>query len=429
MYRYSNQQNNNLNSFKQLTSSEDDVEMKKHDVILNESEATMLRYLVDISRAMSSEEIDIGGIKNVIDAIELSKKVQTHEYLDTLLHPERTRNSKIPSTMPIPTSSFQLKQSISITTNALGNAAIAINPFYLGSTNVDSTIYVNNNVGLTGQSASNFFLAVNAGQTAIPANVYNQYRLVSGSVTCKYVGRLDGVRGLIGGAIAFDQTATPTAFGFAATSLAKYGDFNTTQDAFFQQENFSLHGIRELYFPLDNNYEEYKSMNTSLPGFLFLIYILNAPPSETCFKLDVVLNMECLPDLAFLNYIPTSISSASVESKPTAVNTVKSMALMPESDYSYRKTPGTTTSGHKMINDNFLDAIQSGLGKLVSTGASFISKNTLWDMLGNVPYLGKVVKGVRTVGGTLGNIGNSIGNVAGSIGHMFDHTPTPPGGR
>lgn len=321
--------------------------------ILEASEQAFLKYLIDMHGVLTKEQIDLEKFKDIVSAIEALKKTQEHEYYTTLVRPEKTRGAKIPSQIPIPSSSFQLKQSFYITTNALGNASIIVNPFYLGAA-AQSTVYVNNNASLNGISSSDFFTAVNAGQN-IPS-VYNQYRLVSASLIAKYVGRLDIVQGLIGGAIIFDQSIVPGAVGSVNTNLAKYGDFNLAQDAFFQQENYTLQGMRELYFPLDTTYEQYQPVGTSKNGFGMLLYILGAPPSSNVFKIDLFFNMECLPDVTFLNYIPTSLSTATTAGKDEAIKAAQ-------------QHPITTVeeAGHGVKNNSgsIFDKVVSTMGKFL----------------------------------------------------------------
>lgn len=302
-----------------------------NDGIIDESEKAFLRYLVEMYKSLTGERVDLNQFKNAFEALEALKRSEEKEYLNALLRPERCRGAKIPSVMPIPSSPFQLKSSFYVQTNSSGNACIAINPYYLTDGNL-STVFVNNNTALSGLGlTNNMFLAHNAGQQ-IPTGVYHQYRLVSASVICKYVGRLDIVQGLIGGAIVYDKQIVPTAIGSPLAALDKYSDFNVSRDAFFQQEYYSIQGMRELYFPLDNSFEEYQSLNNSKDGFMFLIYIQNAPPSTASFKIDLFFNYECLPDVRFLNYIPTSISNVSPVTKDEAYKIVKQNPITKEAD-------------------------------------------------------------------------------------------------
>jgi hypothetical protein len=167
----SNESNNMMKKF-----GKRDEQDKQISEILDDSEKKFFSYLGEMHQLLTGREIDLYSVKNVLDAIEALKKVQEQEYLKALMYPERARGCKIPSVMPIPSSSFQAKSSFYISTNSTGNACLVINPFFLGATSISlnkSTAYLNNHVSLTGTSSNINFIAIEAGQT-IP-NVYNQY--------------------------------------------------------------------------------------------------------------------------------------------------------------------------------------------------------------------------------------------------------------
>ena len=166
-----------------------DIETIKQNAFLKDSDKQFLKYIVEMYNTLSGNSIDISHFKEVWEAIEALRKAQEHDYYNTLIKPERTRGSKIPSTIPMPSSSFQLKKSFYITTNSTGNASVIINPYFLSSSGNNSTIFLNNDVTLTGLSSNNFFTAINGGQT-IPA-VYNQYRLVPSLLVPYSVSRRD----------------------------------------------------------------------------------------------------------------------------------------------------------------------------------------------------------------------------------------------
>jgi hypothetical protein len=311
-----------------------DPDAEKVDKIIGESEKMFLEYLSRFHNALNADRIDLKTVGDLIDQLNHIKKEQTNKYINSLMRPEKSKGSKIPSTMPVPSSSFQLKQSFYVTTNTLGNACIILNPFFLCDQSLvtnNTTCYVNNDSSLDGLNTSNQFKATKIGQGLPP--VYNMYRLVSASVVGRYVGRLDLVQGLIGGAIIFDQNVTAATDGTTNANLSKYSQFSLAEDAFFQQENYVLQGIRELYFPLDNTFEQYTNLNVAKTGFAFLIYILNAPANVSSFKFDCYFNFECLPDVSFLNYIPTSTADEPVSVKERALNLVQKNPITKANEY------------------------------------------------------------------------------------------------
>lgn len=339
---------------------------------IDDFDKKMLSYLGRLYQGMTGEKMDFDTIKSSIDALQQYNSASEYKYLDNLLHPEKQKGIKIPSPIPVPSCSFQLHNSVTLSTNSMGNLAIVFNPFFLynssglqdipitypgvASSYVSvtpgwlSSFYVNNSANLDGHtptSGDSDWLPVNIGQ-GIP-NVYDQYRLVSGSIVVKYIGRLDSVSGIIGGAIVFDEEKQVGYYGKLNTSdsstlthstgpwLRKYANFDLAMDAFYHQENLCLEGVRELYFPIDNTFEEYMKLLKSTymsavdrgsniygfhleadqdyykSGFNQMIYVLGAPASQACFKVDIYLNFECLPNSEFLNYMPITPNNVCID--------------------------------------------------------------------------------------------------------------------
>lgn len=404
--------------------------------MIDETDKKMLSYIARLYQAIHGEKLDFEKIQNAVDALQQFNAKNEYTYLNNLLHPEKCKGVKIPSQIPIPSCSFQLHNCVTLKTNASGNLAIVFNPYFLASnihpewslssqqkvggdtydhffhTNFFSSLFVNNDITLNGYSENTHWQAINIGQEIPP--VYDQYRLVSASLVIKYIGRLDTVSGVIGGAIVFDETPelgtdythrveNPNTLEinekngqYIPSNLAKYGNFDLAMDSFYRQENLCLEGIRQLYFPLDNSYEEYtRLMNGGLVtntiqnnpngnpldssmkvvttedylrnGFRQVVYVLGAPANQACFKLDIYCNFECLPSSPFLNYLPLSMSTNFVtpEMKKQASVIVQQKPIMKsnEEDNSSAAAP----SIWEKLKNKFMDTLP-GIGKLLATG-------------------------------------------------------------
>ena len=411
-----------------FTKKNDNVSFQeKTDEIISQIDkydATMLSYLGRLYEALNGEKMDFTKIQNAVDALAVFNQRAEYNYLNNLLHPEKCKGVKIPSPIPVPSCSFQLHNCVTLTTNASGNLAFMFNPFFLANNDIKtftqpiqynsenpdatstgcynlSTLWVNNDDTLTGYAANPKWFPVNIGQ-AIP-NVYDQYRLVSASLIVKYIGRLDITSGVIGGAIMYDDlkqvggriqntVGSSTFDGILVNlSLAKYGNFDLAMDSFYHQENLCLEGIRELYFPLDNSYEEYTQLadinkanlvwnrerndfqlmfndtDTYKSGFNYFVYVLGAPASSACFKVDIYCNFECLPNASFLNYLPLSmnVDSISNNEKKAAIATVQQKPIMSAKD-SNALVVSKPTIWEKLKN-KFKNALP-GIGKLITKG-------------------------------------------------------------
>lgn len=407
--------------------------------LIDDTDQRMLSYIGRLYEATHSEKLDFDKIKNAVDALQEFNAKNDYSYLNNLLHPETCKGVKIPSQIPIPSCSFQLHNCVTLRTNSSGNLAVVFNPYFLGSnihkdnvavfngdnaqghvqqkfkSNFYSSLYVNNDNSLNGYSENDMWSLINIGQEIPP--VYDQYRLVSASLVIKYIGRLDTVSGVIGGAIVYDENPEVGCdYTYEYTinditqgrhdkislpkNLAKYGNFDLAMDAFYRQENLCLEGIRQLYFPIDNSYEEYtRLMNDNLVqvertndsvidlddtagifradesylknGFRQVVYVLGAPANQACFKLDIYCNFECLPASPFLNYLPLSMSTnfISPEMKKEASTIIQQKPIMKSNEGDDKSTPGSGSgpSIWQRMKAKFMDSLP-GIGKLISAG-------------------------------------------------------------
>ena len=258
---------------------------------IDNSDMILITKLNNLRSALNSDNINFKSVKQQIKDISKFDQVQNYDYLSNLLKPERAKGCKVPSQIPVPSCSFQLHNAITLTTNASGNVAFIMNPFFLASNNIIgqrldnvdgnytyvhkylTSAWVNNAATLTGSSADDNWTPIDFGQTIPP--VYDQYRLVSASLVVKYIGRLDNVQGLVGGAILFTDNSAVGGETYSASAstgpydpngagvktitegLSQFGNFDLAQDSFYHSENMTLEGVRELFFPLDNSFEEY----------------------------------------------------------------------------------------------------------------------------------------------------------------------------
>ena len=348
---------NYKNSIK-FQSNNDDINSVLN--MIDEYDKQMLAYIIELHNSLKGDVLNINKFENVIEALQHINAENEYDYLNCLLHPEKSKGVKIPSPIPVPSCAFQLHNTITLSTNSLGNLCFLFNPYFLynnaligqtvalnesyeATVNYATSFFFNNNDSLDGRTPSlntGNWSTVNIGQ-GIPG-VYNQYRLVSASIVVRYIGRMDITSGVIGGAIIYDESINPVlsmqvgnaAISIKPANLVKYANFDLAMDSFYHQETNCIKGLRELYFPLDNTYEEYvKTADdvTTLPngqgdfnrnptisndfarsGFQQFVYVLGAPPNSSCFKVDIYCNFETLPNASFLNYMPVSLSNYNV---------------------------------------------------------------------------------------------------------------------
>ena len=442
----------------------------KLEEIINNYDKEMLITLSDLYASLTGERLDLNNVANSIELLAKYNEKSEYNYLNNLLMPEKCKNIKIPSPIPVPSCSFQLHNCVTLTPNSQGNIGIIFNPFFLMNQDINmsseiitkssgflnkvilsdgitinsqqlenftpsdlqnvysivsgSSLLVNNDESLSGTEPNNNWKPVNINQ-AIPG-VYDQYRLVSASIVVKYIGRLDIVSGVIGGAVIFDElpifngkihnvagngaynarellsNGSPAIY-TNMKPYAKYGNFDLAMDSFYHQENLCLEGLRQLYFPLDNSYEEYcKLINDDSiasitheiddnltpqttvnldpdnykSGFKFFIYTLGAPFTP-CLKVDIYCNYECLPNAKFLNYMPTSVSTFGLNSKDKKeiLDIVQKKPIMKANEIVEVKTPGNM--GWKNYMKDMAKRFKNGLppmAKLTNMVTSIVPK-------------------------------------------------------
>ncbi len=346
--------------------------------LANDYEKKLLSWMVEAHRVLTGNVIDLNKFKDLMSVMEHMRVESERDYYKALVSPEKMKGAKIPSPIPIPSASFQLKQSIWLSTNATGNLAVAFNPWGLFTTD-RSTLYINNHSSLTGTGPNVNWAATRIGQQ-LPQAIYNRYRVVSSSVAVRYVGRYDIVQGIIGGSIAFetvtegDPTTTTVAVGHP---LEKYGDFNLAMDAFYTQENLTLHGARGIYFPVDNSYENYTSLGTSKGGFMNLFYISGGVSASQSYKLDICVNLECIPESQFLNYMPVSCSSRDYDA-PRIQEAIKTAQKSPITKAEDLSTP------YGVDADSPKGGVMSTIGDIVSS-------------------VGTIIPGIKTLAGIVGS--------------------------
>ena len=396
---------------------------------LDNFDLLLLSKLNNLRNSLGSEKINFPTVKQQIRDIANFDKSQNFDYLNNLLHPEKVRGCKIPSQVPVPSCAFQLHNCITIQTNSSGCIGVLFNPFFLANdsalgkamdvNNTDvyvhkflTSLWVNKANTLSGSMDDNNWEPVNIGQT-LPS-VYDQYRLVSASMVVKYIGRLDSAQGVIGGAIIYDDLdsvggqvqvpASEAAYDPAAAGantvcpqIAKYGNFDLAMDSFYHQTNSCLEGVRMLYFPVDNNYEEYTTCMdeatvaaikvgttnyqfSPAPGlykgaFNWFFYGLGCPANTNCFKIDIYCNFECLPKAKFLNYMPITLNPYVItnEEKKKMIMFVQNKPVLKETEEPYSEV--------------LIPSLFNRMIKKFDNGLPGFEKLKMWGLLNSVPGL------------------------------------------
>ena len=428
--------------------------------MIDDYDKQMLAYIIELHNSLKGDVLNINKFENVLEALQHVNAENEYDYLNCLLHPEKSKGVKIPSPIPVPSCAFQLHNTITLSTNSLGNLCFLFNPYFLynsaligqsealddkikGTVNYATSFFFNNDDSLDGRTPSTSTASwntVNIGQ-GIPG-VYNQYRLVSSSIVVRYIGRMDITSGVIGGAIIYDESINPvinfrvdnSQVAVKPFNLIKYANFDLAMDSFYHQENNCIKGLRELYFPLDNTYEEYVktvddvkglpngqqgafprnpliSNDFTRSGFQQFVYVLGAPPQSSCFKVDIYCNFETLPNASFLNYMPVSLSNYNVS--PTVKK--QSISIV-------QKSPITNLQQEHKWYGNIKGKLFDGLKRIWKSGIPLKVIQNITPFL--LPYLKPALSFMNLYGSSLidKNTNSSFANTNPNVVTMLNNS-------
>jgi len=364
----------------------------------------------NLLNSLNAQKLDLRKIKYQMDLISEYQEKENYSYLEALLQPEKVKGVRIPSQIPVPSTTFQLKSQVIIKPNDKGCFVVCINPYFLAD---ESFEYVTSVSGLNtyvsqGQTYNYYyrFYATNVSTFAcnvrgeldgitplprdldpnlliqhlriwnmkdigqiLPTNIYDQYRLVSASLNVRYIGPLEEAKGIIGGSILYDQHNSPCFEEYVdsglgamppynppppgtegnpdATFYPQYENFDNLRDAFYHNESYCLEGLRMLYFPLDNSFEDFVKIfdgkHVSLErlyrefsgyarwkipedyykgGFNWVVYGQGLPSTDSI-RFEICCNFECLPTASFMNFCP-------IETRPYALTPIQKKQIYDE---------------------------------------------------------------------------------------------------
>ena len=269
----------------------------------------LLTKLNKLNTLLNTNNLDFKVIKKQLEDIKEYKEYNEYDYINNLLNPIKNKDVKIPSTIPIPTTTYRYHETLPIKTNNVGTKLIYVNPFFLGLKsclqNPNPPVYSYTTRGssytryiffryyITSYGES--YLSSQNGKQPISdtsyqgfdngllfqliEDCYSSYRLVSAESSLKYIGALENASGTIGGGISNDkvsylrskyylrtQPVPATSFQpdntYPDNILYKYGDFNTIRQLPYFRENSCIEGVRMLYYPKDNDALEFVPLFT-----------------------------------------------------------------------------------------------------------------------------------------------------------------------
>ena len=346
-----------------------------------------------LKNLLNRNTLNLQSIYYTINEMRTKNYKMKMDYLEDLLHPETRRGVRIPSENPVPTCTFNLTTRVIMTPNPYGNLYVWINPYFLTTSKSDGLQYpysyvsnnvqynrrlftkdysgfsFNNQVALDGQYEVAEMYSKEIGMKI--EDVYTSYRLVSGSVQVRYIKDLASASGVMGGAVINNETQCISCkyyiesnqsadydpsrvfYSSGMTPAYQYSKFDTIRHCIGSKENTILEGLRLLYYPIDNSFDEFVPIYSGgytepkqidkwtikpnvmvneygiKTGFNWAIYVEGASDEPNSIYMDLNLNFECIPKPEYLDYFPVGVctSALSIQEKKEIFDIVKSNSI------------------------------------------------------------------------------------------------------
>lgn len=378
---------------------------------IENDEKEMLIKLNELYNSLDNKDRNIDEIINKIKKIIDYKNEDKIKYLNSLLNPEQYKDVKMPSTIPIPSCTYSFHTSFITQPNNDGIFRYIINPNFLykqrmkdlnsnhlivgerdevilnsfreRGKNYYTVDYLSSGIqfsdydkgmhieGIPGSLQAN---SINLNQN-VP-DIYLKYRLVSASVIIKYIDKLEKSSGIIGGTIVIDKMNNIAGHGemitggygyitdFTDKNIFKYYDIKLIRNTFYYKEVNCIDGLKLVYFPIDNSYEEFVDiididdvtnfdlynvgkmygrpfskisleLNDNYKGGFYFYFFTEGGTPGTKYKIDLYCNFECLPNLNKFNYLSYNTNNMNITNneKQEIINIIQNKPINKIKDF------------------------------------------------------------------------------------------------
>jgi len=288
-------------------------------------DAKMKKLLIKVREFADKNQTTIREAQQLGEFIAKSYQDNKLHYLLSIVNPFKNRIAKVPTEIPIPSSSFSVRQNFNLISNAAGNVAFGYNPFALYSSMQLTTFGVNNDVSLSGTVSTNFFMGVDAAQN-LPVSLYSKFRLVSAAIRLTFTSSQLSSTGFATVAVDFSDVSAAT-ISLPITQLSKYGIFSNIENAYFKESKATRNGetLDLNYIPVDTSFTDYVNINSAKQGFTFVGYISGAEKSTTIARIDLVANYEALVAAEYTDYLPSQVYTGSLDELKTVSTLVSTL--------------------------------------------------------------------------------------------------------
>jgi hypothetical protein len=307
----------------------------------------LIDALEGLFEAIDDNKFTVAHLMKFINYVKVLSSAQQDLYIASLVNPWRTVGGKVPSNIPIPTSTYRLQAQTTISTNANGVAAFAMVPFT--SENVDPFTFINVDVALTGTAANNGFDAARI-IPQLPINVFDRIRLVSAGIKVSSILASDDNSGYMTLALCFDGATLGATVGSPDADLAKYGDFNLIDNLYYKQTQ-SLGDYTPLslkWLPVDTATTEFVSSGVSSISLPYFIgYVTGAPASTAALRIEIIANCEAIVAPEFKDFVRADLPPPSMQALENTLAQIDKTQL-------FKDLPAETKALHGIMDPRIL---------------------------------------------------------------------------
>jgi hypothetical protein len=318
-------------------------------------------------------------------------------YLDSVAVPEYALGAKIPSYSPLPTNAMHMKSTIKFSSNAYGEAALVINPYFLSdANNLYSTILINNSNLLStanGTGSGNFLCYSQASR--LTASTANAYRLVSAALHIYPEVSSMNAQGYIAGGIV-TYAGQPDSY---SVGTGGYGPFSTAsctasildQAMYYQKAQIGNQaGIRCIYLPFDPSFEFFCQPNTGRTSLLttnadqfYWNYYITGSQATTNFVVEIYYNFELEPNPSGVLQLLATSRNFEDNERPLVKEIIKNPEIVSQSNGNLLGTAQAIDSAIRTGSEKkvgflaramaWLSENSGNITNIISTGAKVLS--------------------------------------------------------
>lgn len=232
-------------------------------------------------------------------------------YVHSVLNPSHEDAAvRIPEPFGRPSTTCQLKMQVLAKSSLANGHLIAYwNPRAIFGTSAPVFTYASDNgTNLVNCQAYNASISFNSTTGRDWSTIASFHRLVSAECRIDYIGRLDESSGML------TCSLVPQSLLVANANL-----LDLTRDGYFYHGGKAQEGLRMVYLPMDNKDVEYTKTNafydpdvdTTLNS-QYMIIGYGLPVDKFLFNVELTFNIEYIPSMTQVEYVPTGVSKSTL---------------------------------------------------------------------------------------------------------------------